>query len=70
MYSRSFISKVQDAPIQDVGDIHFFNGKCSTLALLKRLKQYQDINELHRSWCLSNGQSVSGTPPPPPKNKK
>lgn len=35
-----FISKVQDALWLDVGDIHFSNGKCSTLVLFKRLKPY------------------------------
>lgn len=34
-----FISKVQDAPPRyGAGDIHFSNGKCSALALFKRLK--------------------------------
>lgn len=35
-----FISKVQDALWLDAGDIHFSNGKCSTLVLFKRLKPY------------------------------
>lgn len=42
-----FITEAHDTPWLDVGDIHFSNGKCSTLVLFKRLQPYQDINELY-----------------------